>query len=185
MTFTVPHFTLILLCEAFNRNKLYNDLAGDPLHISLLNTGESCKDFDVIDWPLTATMGISDEKTCVETALVSVLCYQQPKLATTSVNIYQDPLLYLPLLLYTVSTGWTPQSVCMSAVRMKAQTTWQIRLRQQQENRQPTRSGISSRGQDYIFMFKRFVIWGVKLCRENPQRNETDCRREHRDRHGV
>lgn len=80
----------------FPRRTLYKGLVGDPLDISLLKIGESYKDSDVTDWPLAATMSISDEHTLVETALglaqkVSVLSYQQSLLPIKSVRIHKDP----------------------------------------------------------------------------------------------
>ncbi|TDH02383.1 hypothetical protein EPR50_G00172220 [Perca flavescens] len=50
------------------RSTLYKGLVGDPLDISLLLIGDMYKDFSIREKPLAATMGISDEKTLVETA---------------------------------------------------------------------------------------------------------------------
>ncbi|KAJ8367437.1 hypothetical protein AAFF_G00317850 [Aldrovandia affinis] len=63
---------------------------------------DAYKDFDVTEKPLIASMGISDEKTLVQTALGlaqkgSVLSYQQPILPTKSVSMHQDAPPYLPL----------------------------------------------------------------------------------------
>uniref|UniRef100_A0A8C4NPZ3 YqaJ viral recombinase domain-containing protein n=1 Tax=Dicentrarchus labrax TaxID=13489 RepID=A0A8C4NPZ3_DICLA len=84
------------------RSTLYLGLVGDPLDISLLLIGDVYKDFSISEKPLAATMGISDEKTLVETAFGlaqrgSVLSYQQPVLSTKSVKMHQDPPPYPPL----------------------------------------------------------------------------------------
>ncbi|XP_039670274.1 uncharacterized protein LOC120567383 [Perca fluviatilis] len=90
------------LTEGGVRSTLYKGLVGDPLDISLLLIGDMYKDFSIREKPLAATMGISDEKTLVETAFGlaqrgSVLSYQQPVLPTKSVKMHQDPPPYPPL----------------------------------------------------------------------------------------
>ncbi|CAM4733060.1 unnamed protein product [Leuciscus chuanchicus] len=90
------------LTEGGVRSTLYKGLVGDPLDISLLLMEDMYKDFSIREKPLAATMGISDEKTLVETAFGlaqrgSVLSYQQPVLPTKLVNMHQDPPPYPPL----------------------------------------------------------------------------------------
>lgn len=80
----------------FHRCTLHKGLVGDPLDISLLQIGDSYKNFDVTEKSLAASMVISDEKTLVEIAFGlaqngSVLSYQQPILPTKSVKMHQDP----------------------------------------------------------------------------------------------
>ena len=85
-----------------HRSTLYKGLVGDPLDLSLLQIGDAYKDFDIKEKPLVATVGISDEKTLVETAFGmaqkgSVLSYQLPILPTKSVKMHQDAPPYPPL----------------------------------------------------------------------------------------
>ncbi|XP_051560587.1 uncharacterized protein LOC127444949 [Myxocyprinus asiaticus] len=100
MAITRPRPTRLM--EGGIRSTLYKGLVGDPLDISLLQIGDTYKDFDITEKPLVATMGICDEKTLVEIASGlaqngSVLSYQQPILPTKSVNMHQDPQPYPPL----------------------------------------------------------------------------------------
>ncbi|CAM4713093.1 unnamed protein product [Leuciscus chuanchicus] len=90
------------LTEGGVRSTLYKGLVGDPLDISLLLMEDMYKDFSIREKPLAATMGISDEKTLVETVFGlakrgSVLSYQQPVLPTKLVKMHQDPPPYPPL----------------------------------------------------------------------------------------
>lgn len=65
----------------FHRSILYKGVVGDLLEMSLLNIGDTYQDFDVMEKPLAATVGITVEKTLVEIAFGlaqkgSVLSYQ-------------------------------------------------------------------------------------------------------------
>ncbi|KAI4899361.1 hypothetical protein NFI96_008252 [Prochilodus magdalenae] len=100
MVITKPR--LNRLSEGGIRSTLYKGLVGDPLDLSLLQIGDAYKDLDIKEKPLVATMGISDEKTLVETAFGmaqkgSVLSYQLPILPTKSVKMHQDAPPYPPL----------------------------------------------------------------------------------------
>ncbi|KAK7117089.1 hypothetical protein R3I94_022593 [Phoxinus phoxinus] len=90
------------LTEGGVRSTLYKGVVGDPIDMSLLMIEEAYKDFCIGEKPLAATMGISDEKTLVETALGlaqrgSELSYQQPVMPTKSVKMHQDHPPYPPL----------------------------------------------------------------------------------------
>ncbi|XP_049333757.1 uncharacterized protein LOC111190676 [Astyanax mexicanus] len=92
------------LSEGGIRSTLYKGLVGDLFDLSVLQIGDTYKDFDREEQPLVATMGISDEKTLVETAFGmaqkgSVLSYQLPILPTKSVKMHHDAPSYpsLPL----------------------------------------------------------------------------------------
>ncbi|KAI4897071.1 hypothetical protein NFI96_011419, partial [Prochilodus magdalenae] len=83
------------------KSTLYKGLVGDPLDLSLLQIGDAYKGFDIKEKPLVATMGISDEKTLVETAFgmayKGVLSYQLSIFPTKSVKMHQDAPPYPPL----------------------------------------------------------------------------------------
>lgn len=79
----------------FHRSTLYKGVVGDLLEMSLLNIGDTYQDFDVMEKPLAATMGITVEKTLVETAFElaqkgSVLSYQQPVVPSKLITIHKD-----------------------------------------------------------------------------------------------
>ena len=73
----------------FHRSTLYNDVVGDLLEMSLLNIGDTYQDFDDMEKPLAATMGITVEKTLVETVFGSVLSYQQPVVPSKIITIHK------------------------------------------------------------------------------------------------
>ena len=65
----------------FHRSTLYKGVVGDLMEMSMLNIGDTYQDFDVMEKPLAATVGITVEKTLVEIAFGlaqkgSVLSYQ-------------------------------------------------------------------------------------------------------------
>uniref|UniRef100_A0A671VHI3 General transcription factor IIH, polypeptide 2 n=1 Tax=Sparus aurata TaxID=8175 RepID=A0A671VHI3_SPAAU len=76
------------------RSILYKGVVGDLLEMSLLNIGDTYQDFDVLEKPLAATMGITVEKTLVETVFGlaqkgSVLSYQQPVVPSKIITIHK------------------------------------------------------------------------------------------------
>ncbi|KAM9322940.1 tripartite motif-containing protein 16-like [Pholidichthys leucotaenia] len=90
-TFTQPLYAGLCVwdwvCGATAERTLYKGIVGDPLDLSLLQTADIYKDFDITEKPLAATVVNSDEKPLVETAFGlaqkgSVLSYQQPILPT-------------------------------------------------------------------------------------------------------
>lgn len=82
--------------HVFHRSTLYKGVVGHPLDLSLLQLGDMYKDFEATEKPIIASMGISEEKTLVETAFGlaqkgSVLSYQQPIPPSRSLQIHQNP----------------------------------------------------------------------------------------------
>lgn len=83
---------------------MYKGVVGDLLDMSLLEIDDAYKDFELSEKPLVTTMGITSEKTMVETAFGlaqrgSVLSYQQPLMPTRVITLHEDAPAYpaLPL----------------------------------------------------------------------------------------
>lgn len=101
---------MLNMITVFHRSTLYKGLVGEPLGMSLLNIGNVYEDFSTLEKPVVANMGISDEKTLVETVFGlaqkgSILSYQQPISQSKYINIHIDPSPYpaMPLVDYSLS----------------------------------------------------------------------------------